>query len=201
MGAILPHMAAELLKRYSIAEYLALERRADTKSEYYHGEIFGIPRANREHCIVVSAIIAALHPLIKAREMYASRMRLRVAATDFFTYPDIVITCDQPQFDDDEFDTLLNPTFLVEVLSPSTEDYDRGRKFAHYRTLPSLLGYLLVAQDRVHVEYFARQADGRWVLTEADDITTVLDLEGVGCRLALAEVYGRMPAGWPDGSS
>ncbi len=192
-------MSAEPQRRYSIAEYLALERQAETKSEYLNGEIFTMAGASREHNLLVTAISATLYPPIKGCELYASDMRVRVPATDLFTYPDLVVVCGEPELEDDHFDTLLNPTLLAEVLSPSTEDFDRGRKFAHYRTLPSLLGYLLVAQDRVHVEYFARQADGRWVLTEGDDMTTVLDLEGIGCRLALAEVYGRMPVGWPDG--
>ena len=96
-------------------------------------------------------------------------------------------------FHDDEVDTLLNPTLIVEVLSPSTEDYDHGTKFAHYRSVPSLQVYLLVAQDRVHVELYERQPDNRWVLSETRDSEETLDLPAVGAKLALADVYDRVP--------
>jgi Uma2 family endonuclease len=120
-------------------------------------------------------------------------MRVRIAATGLYTYPDVVVVCGQPRFEDEERDTLLNPTLIVEVLSPSTEDYDRGRRFAHYRSIPSLQVYLLVRQDRAHVELFTRQRDDRWVLWETDDLGATVDLSAIGATIALADVYDRVP--------
>ena len=114
---------------------------------------------------------------------------MRIPATDLFTYPDVVVVCGEPRFDDSELDTLLNPTLIVEVLSKSTEDYDRGRKFAHYRTVDSLAEYVLLAQDKVHVERFTRQAKDRWQLWETDDVDERLKLESIGCELQLREIY------------
>jgi Uma2 family endonuclease len=104
----------------------------------------------------------------------------------------VVVVCGEPTFDDAELDTLLNPTLIVEVLSKSTEDYDRGTKFAHYRTLVSLREYLLFAQNRVHVEHFARQGADRWLLTETDDAGATLDLPSISCRLAVADAYAKV---------
>jgi Uma2 family endonuclease len=116
-------------------------------------------------------------------------MRVRVSATGLYTYPDVVAACGERRFLDERRDTLLNPSLLVEVLSPSTEAYDRGRKFEHYRSIESLREYLLVASDRVHAELYTRQPDGRWLLTSADRLEDSLDLESVGCRLALLDLY------------
>ena len=194
-------MSAAPLRRYTPAEYLALERQAETKSEFWNGEIFAMAGASFEHGLITMATAVALYPQLPRCRIVPNDLRVRVPATDLYTYPDLVIACEPPRFDDAELDTLLNPTFLVEVLSPSTEDYDRGRKPAHYRTIPSLAGYLLVAQDRVHVELYARQPDGRWLLTETEDRDAVLELPVGGARLAVAEVYARMPEGWPAASS
>lgn len=190
-------MAAEPLQRFTAAEYLALERQAETKSEFWNGEIFAMAGASREHNLIAMAIGSALYPQLKGCELYGSDMRVRVPATDLYTYPALVVVCEPPQFDAEGVDTLVNPSFLIEVLSASTEDYDRGRKPAHYRTIPSLAGYLLVAQDRVHLELVARQSAGRWLLTEVEDREAVLELPIGGARLAVAELYARMPAGWP----
>lgn len=190
-------MAALPLQRLTAAEYLALERQAETKSEFWNGEIFAMAGASFEHGLLVSAASAALYPQLKGCSIIPNDLRVRVPATDLYTYPDLVIVCEPPRFDEADVDTLVNPTFLVEVLSPSTEDYDRGRKPAHYRTIPSLAGYLLIAQDRVHVELVTRQSDGRWLLTEVEDPNTVLELPVGGAQLAVADLYARMPPGWP----
>lgn len=191
-------MAAEPLQRISIAEYLALERQAETKSEYWNGEIFAMAGASFEHGLIITAAAAALYPQLKVCSIIPNYLRVRIPATDLYTYPDLVVVCEPPEFDAEDVDTLLNPSFLVEVLSPSTEDYDRGRKPANYRTIPSLVGYLLVAQDRVHCELVARQPDGRWLLTEVQTMDAVLELPvGGGAKLAIADLYARMPEGWP----
>lgn len=150
--------------------------------------------ASRRHNLVAGNVFAALHAQLAGRggEIYTHDMRVQVPAADLFTYPDVAVACGGPQFADAETDTLVNPTLIVEVLSPTTESYDRGNKFAHYRTLPSLAEYLLLAQDRVHAEHFVRQEDGGWLLTETADIAAALDLPSIRCTLALSAVYDRV---------
>jgi Uma2 family endonuclease len=116
-------------------------------------------------------------------------MRVGVHATGLYTYPDVVVACGERRFLDERRDTLLNPSLLIEVLSPSTETYDRGKKFEHFRSIESLHEYLLVASDRVHAELYTRQPDGRWLFASADRLEDSLDLESIGCRLALADLY------------
>jgi Uma2 family endonuclease len=119
-------------------------------------------------------------------------MRVRVSATGLYTYPDIIVVCDEPQFLDETRDTLLNPSLIVEVLSPSTEAYDRGRKFEHYRSVESLSEYLLVSAERVSAELYTRQPDGRWMLTAAGRLEDSLDLQSAGVHLALADLYQKV---------
>lgn len=187
-------MSAEPQRRLTVEEYLALERESETRHEYLDGEIFAMSGASREHNLIGTNLVAALHPQLKQHgcEQYANDMRVRIPATGLYTYPDVVAVCGEPRFEDDERETLLNPNLVVEVLSPSTEDYDRGRKFAHYRSVPSLQVYLLVAQDRAHVEVFTRQPDDRWLLWETDDLDASFELPAVA-TLAMAEVYDRVP--------
>jgi Uma2 family endonuclease len=119
-------------------------------------------------------------------------MRVRVSFAGLYTYSDISAVCGEPEFDDGQFDTLLNPLVLVEVLSPSTEDYDQGKRFELYRQLPSLREYLVIAQDRLFVEHYVRQDDNSWRLTDRDDKSQMLDLASIGCRLLLADVYDKV---------
>ncbi len=179
--------------RYTPAEYLALERDAATKSEYLDGEVVAMAGASRKDNLITGNVLAALHPQLRGRdcEVYSSDMRVRIPASNRYTYPDVAVVCGEPAFEDAELDTLTNPTLLLEVLSPSTEGFD-WRKFGHYRTVPSLRVYLLVAQDTVHVDHFVRQDDGRWLLAEVADLGATLDLPEIGCTLALADVYDRV---------
>ncbi len=188
-------MTVEAQRRWAWEEYVAHEREVEAKSEFLNGEIFAMSGASRKHNLVAWNIVSALSPQIKKRgcEGYAGDMRVRIPATDLGTYPDLVVVCDGPRFEDDTEDTLLNPTLIIEVLSPSTEDYDHGKKFAHYRSLRSLRVYLLVAQQEVHVELLERQDDNRWVFSETRDIGETLDLPVIGATLALADVYDRVP--------
>jgi Uma2 family endonuclease len=124
--------------------------------------------------------------------VYSSDMRVKISRTGLYTYPDVVVVCDEPRFEDAEVDTLLNPLVLVEVLSPSTADYDRGEKFEHYRTLASLQVYLLIAQERCHVVHYTRQQDNTWLLAETSDIQDCLHLLSIGCDLLLSEVYAKV---------
>jgi len=181
-------------KRYTPEEYLALERQAEHKSQYYDGEIFAMAGASRRHNLIAMNIGSELRTRLRGRpcEVYGSDMRVKVSPTGLYTYPDVVVVCGEPRFEDDHEDTLLNPTLIVEVLSPSTEDYDRGRKFAHYRRIESLAEYVLVAQQEHHVERFRRQETGEWVLRETDRPDDTLALASIDCELALVEVYDKV---------
>ncbi len=175
-------------------EYLALERKADYRSEYFNGEIFAMTGASRRHNLIAVNITREFSQQLKGRpcEVYASDMRVKVAATGLYTYPDIVVVCREPKLEDNRFDTLLNPTLLVEILSKSTAGYDRGEKFEHYRKLPPLAEYLLIAQDKHHVEHYARQPDNQWLLSETNDSQATIDLPSIACRLMLADVYDKV---------
>lgn len=155
--------------RFTPQQYLALERAAETKSEFFNGEIFAMAGASREHNLIATNVVRELSAQLKGRpcETYPGDMRVKVSETGLYTYPDVVVVCGEPRFEDEHGDTLLNPTLVVEVLSPSTEAYDRGEKSSHYRRLASLAEYVLIAQDRCHVERYARRPDGLWLLAEA----------------------------------
>ena len=139
-------------------------------------------------------VVAELRGQLKQRPctVYSTDLRVKVSATGLYTYPDVVVVCDTPQFDDEHKDTLLNPTLIVEVLSDSTKDYDRGDKFEHYRGVPSFMEYVLISQDKHHVEHFARQPDNRWILAETNRVEDTLTLTSINCELALSEVYDKV---------
>jgi len=186
-------MATEPNQRLTIQEYLTLERRSETKSDYLDGEMFAMSGASREHNLIAGNIFASLHAQLdgSASEIYASDMRVRTP-DDLLTYPDVVAVCGEPQFGDAEFDTLLNPVLIVEVLSKSTEVYDRVTKLERYRTIPSLAEILLVAQDRPRVEHWIRQGDGRWVVEDVQDLEATVELPSIGCTLRLKTAYQRV---------
>ena len=184
-------MSALPKKRMTVSEYLAFERGIEERHEYLDGEVFAMGGASWRHGLVTGNVFAALHAQLRGRGCFVqtSDLRVRIPATDLFTYPDVLVVCGEPRFDDAELDTLLNPTLILEVLSKSTEDYDRGRKFAHYRTVASLEEYVLLAQGTVHVERFIRKSPDRWELWETDDVDAELELPAIGCRLVLREIY------------
>ena len=175
-------------------EYLAIERKAESKSEYFHGEMFAMAGASERHVLIVTNVVAELRgqPRHRPCTVYSTDLRVRVSPTGLYTYPDVVVVCGQPQFADDQKDTLLNPTLIVEVLSESTKDYDRGGKFEHYRTLTSLREYVLIDQDKYHVEHFVRQPENRWLLSETNRLGDTIRLPSIDCDLALAEVYDKV---------
>ena len=150
--------------------------------------------AGEEHNLIVMNIAASLHNQFRGRpcKVYANDMRIKVSPTGLYTYPDVVAVCEDAQLEDAHLDTLLNPTVLIEVLSRSTEAYDRGEKAEHYRRLPSLAEYLLVSQDKPHLEHYLRQPDDRWLLSEISDMHALVSLPAIACTLALAAVYDRV---------
>lgn len=175
-------------------QYLEIERKAEFKSEYFNGEMFAMAGARLAHNLLVGNLVTSLNLQLRSKAclVLPSDMRVRVSATNLYTYPDVIGICDEPQFLDDQTDTLLNPGLIVEVLSPSTEAYDRGRKFDHYKSIESLREYLLVASDRVHADLYTRQADGRWLLTSADKQEDSLTLESIGAKLIMADLYEKV---------
>jgi Uma2 family endonuclease len=164
------------------AEYLARERKAEFRSEFYRGEMFAMAGASRAHILIAGSISANANLALRDRpcEVYQVDMRVKVRASGLYTYPDVVIVCGEPRFEDAAFDTLNNPTVLFEVLSESTEAYDRGAKATHYRKIPSLKEYVLVSQDEARCDRFVRQSDGSWILREI--LGARSDTRNRGCR-------------------
>ena len=173
-------------------EYLAFERKAITKHEYLRGEIVAMSGASNAHNLITGDVFAELHSQLKGGKclVYTGDMRVKSDSTTSYFYPDITVVCDKPRFEDYTFDTLLNPIVVIEVLSPSTEAYDRGEKFWHYQQLNSLREYILVSQDRVYVEHYLRQGS-QWPLTEFYALTDVLPLVSIECALQLRDIYSR----------
>lgn len=176
------------------AEYLERERRAEFKSEYFQGEMFAMAGASRRHGLITTNLIREISQQLKGKpcEVYSSDLRLRVTAAGLYTYPDVIVACGDIQFADDQKDTILNPVLLIEVLSESTRDYDRGRKFQYYRTLPSLVEYLTVAQDEPHVEQYTRQNGGQWLLQEFSEMSETIRLVSFPGVLPLTEIYDKV---------
>jgi Uma2 family endonuclease len=184
---------APVTKRYTPEEYLALERKATYKNEYRSGFIIAMSGASRKHNLIAGNLHALVWNQLTGRpcEVYMGDMRVRTSPTGLYTYPDVVAVCDEPRFLDDEFDTFLNPTLIVEVLSPSTEDYDRGDKFDQYRAIRSLREYVVVAQDEVQVERFVKRGR-KWIHTMYRDLGDTLALESIGCAIPLRPIYARV---------
>ena len=174
-------------------EYIALERKADYKSEYFNGHIIAMAGASSEHNLIIGDIFYGLYPELRQRGclVYTSDMRVRPSPGDTYVYPDVVVVCGEPEFEDDAFDTLLNPIVIVEVLSPSTEVYDRGEKFTRYKQLASLQEYVLVSQDKVQVEHYRRHGT-QWGLSHYRELEDVLRLPAIGCELPLRDIYARV---------
>jgi Uma2 family endonuclease len=179
------------------AEYLARERAAEFKSEFYRGEMFAMAGANRRHVRICMNLTSGLHersPGSKC-EAFNSDIRVKVSETGLYTYPDASISCGDIQFEDGTQDVLLNPKVIFEVLSKSTERRDRGWKFDQYTRLPSMIEYVLVSQEQLLVERFVRQPDGNWMLERLNDLNSSLNLESVGIKLGLHEIYSDVEFG------
>ena len=174
-------------------EYLVKEREAEFKSEYRNGQIVMMPGASREHVLIAGNIFGELYIQLLDRtcEVYVNDMRVKVSDSGLYTYPEVVVVCDEPRFEDGYFDTLLNPTVIVEVLSPSTEDYDRHGKFHSYQTLESLQEYILVSQNEVHIEQYIRQ-DEEWQLMEYISLDDVVINASIECKLAIKAIYAKV---------
>ena len=174
-------------------EYLELERKSEIRSEYIAGRMYAMTRASRRHGLIAGNFFRELSSQLRTRacEAFMNDLRVKVSPTGMYTYPDIVAVCGEVLLEDEHFDTLLNPTVIVEVLSESTEAYDRGEKFAHYRRLETLREYVLVAQDKIRVEHFRREGE-EWILSEVSGPDATVHLASIDCHVAVAAIYEKV---------
>ena len=182
---------AQPAKRLTETEYLELERHAEFKSEFFDGEVFAMSGGTPLHSQIAANLIQVIGRRLREGRciVYTSDLRLKVEATGLLTYPDLSVVCGPLQFAAGTEDTMVNPTVIVEVLSDSTEAYDRGKKFENYRQMPSLREYLLVGQKGPRIEQFVRQESEQWLLREAAGLEATLALPSLDIKISLAEVF------------
>ncbi|MBI1759932.1 MAG: Uma2 family endonuclease [Acidobacteria bacterium] len=184
-------MSPQVQPALTFDEYLELDREAEFRSEFANGRMEGMAGGSKEHALIAFNLSGEFALQLKNRPCLAfgSDLRLAVLTKKHGRYPDLSIVCGQPEFY--QQDTLTNPTVLIEILSPSTEAKDRGEKAEEYRGIASLQEYLLIAQDRYHVEHYARQPDQRWLLTEFKELHETVQLTSINCQLKLADIYDK----------
>ncbi len=187
-------MTAQPTTPLSEEAYLALERASPIKHEYLRGRIFAMTGAKEPHNLIAGNTLAALHAQLRRKpcRVYPSDMRVKVVQTGLNTYPGVMVVCGQPQFTDDVRDTVVNPTVIIEVLSASTERYDRGLKFQNYRTIDTLRDYILISQSSHRIEHYTRQDHGLWLLQECTSLDQTVTLRSIDCTLLLADIYEKV---------
>jgi Uma2 family endonuclease len=181
-------------KPITVDEYFGMEEADEFRNEYYHGEIFAMTGASFNHNLIAGNIFACCHEYFQDSDCYVfmSDMRVQVDPAKHYTYPDLSITCGDIDFVDGRDDTVSNPVAIIEILSESTRDYDRGSKFKAYRKISSLTDYILVDQYSYYVEYFYRNEHGKWVLDEYDNVGDVLNIQSINLELSLNTIYDRV---------
>jgi len=174
-------------------EYLALQRKSETRSEYIARRTIALPRSNMRHGLINGNLFRELSSPLRGRagQAHAAALRIKVSATEMYAYPDIVALCAKPLLEDEHLDTLLNPSVIVEVLSDSTELHDRGEKFANYRRIDSLREYVLVSQERICIELYRRDAD-KWIFSEVSGPDAVLHLVSIDCHVPVSTIYEKV---------
>ena len=179
---------------YTVEEYLALEREAAFKSEYFQGEIYAMAGGRPMHGAIAMNLAREFVHQLKGKPcwVFSSDVMIRTNPNGLFSYPDLSIACEELTFHDSKEDIITNPILIVEVVSDSTEAYDRGKKFRLYQQIETFTDYLLVAQDEPHIDHYEKQADGRWLLTSAIGLGANLPIPSLGCTLSLAEVYDKI---------
>ncbi len=185
-------MAANPDRRYTLEEYLELDRTSEERLEFRDGEVFCMSGGSEWHYEIESNIHSFLKTTLRPRgcRVFTGNVRIKVPSAPPYRYADVSALCGEAKFEEiGGVDALVNPQLIVEVLSPSTEAYDRGDKFTHYKSIPTLREYLLIAQDRPHVTRLYKQEDGLWIHTDVNDMEATLTLTSLGCELPLAEVY------------
>lgn len=184
-------MAQPAVKHISQKEYLDFERNALDKHEYYKGEIFAMSGASYEHNLIESNLRGLLHSFLKGKKCkaFGSNLRIHIPSNTLYTYPDILVICNEPVFVDDEFDTVVNPSVIIEILSPSTANYDRGSKFDLYREIETLQDYILIDSKAVHVVNYTRNDDNTWTLFETKILTDTIAIHSINFTTTLSEIY------------
>lgn len=171
-------------------EYLRIERAAEFKSEFHDGQRSALAGASPNHALLANRIGALLDLQVPANcRTFNTDLRIKIASTDAYTYADCTVICGEPRYSSEQKDVILNPALIVEVLSPSTEGYDRGKKFELYRTIESFREYLLIHQDRRRVEQYSKQNDGSWLLREHAGLEDSVVIPNLGVRIPLADLY------------
>jgi Uma2 family endonuclease len=192
-------MSTSALKRFTVSEYLAFERQSETKHEFFDGEIFAMAGGTAAHSVIAGNVNGELRQSLKGRPCTVYNSDMRIACpSGLRTYPDISVGCGAPKFEDGDLDTLLNPLVIIEVLSPSTEKYDRGKKFANYQGIPSLREFVLIAQDQMRIEHYSREPGAdEWVLRTATDPASIVRFPSLDCEVPLSEIYDKvqLPSG------
>jgi len=185
-------MSLQLKQRYSLEEYFALELASEEKYEYFNGDVFCMSGVSPNHSQIEGNLVTVLNNTLRKRgcRVFTSNLRIKVPAAPPYRYPDLTVLCDKPVYEEiGGIDALINPTLMIEVLSTSTEAFDRGDKFTYYKSIPGFREYLLIAQHRPHVTHYVKQSGGKWEYEEANDPTAELYLPSVDCTLSLGEVY------------
>jgi Uma2 family endonuclease len=179
--------------RFTVSEYLRLEREAQERHEFRDGEILAMAGGTVNHSLICVNFAAELRAALKGKpcRVYESNLRVRIPRTPLYTYAEALVICGKLEYDpaDESLQTIVNPTLLAEVLSPTTEGYDRGEKFRRYREIESLKEYVLISQDATNVETFFRQPDGTWVLAAAAGLEANIRLASLGVELSLSEIF------------
>ena len=188
-------MSAQEKLIYTPEIYLELEREATERSEFVNGDVFMMAGASRKHNTLSTNLVIELGTQFKNRDCQVYSSDMRVNLEENYVYPDVMVACEPQQFDDESLDNLLNPVLIVEVLSKSTESYDRGDKFLMYRRLPSLLHYVLVCQKRLQVEHYQRQENNQWLLTVLNQSSDYLVIESLAVRVKLEDIYAKVDLG------
>ena len=183
-------MATLPVSRLTEEQYLEIERAAETKSEFYDGQMFSMAGGSPNHALLGNRIGALLDRSVPPGcRVFNSELRIKVPAARLYTYPDCSVICGDLQYADGQPDVILNPLLIVEVLSPSTEGYDRGKKFELSRTVPTFREYLIIHQDRRHVEHYSKQDDGGWLLRDYTEATGVIAIARLNIQIPLADLY------------
>ncbi|MBI3210105.1 MAG: Uma2 family endonuclease [Candidatus Solibacter usitatus] len=184
-------MASQSTTFLTEEEYLAIERKAETKSEYFRGEMFAMSGGSFSHASLSTNIVGELRSLLRTKHcrVLTEAMRLRVSTSGLYTYPDVMVVCGKPEFVDGVKDTLVNPVLIFEVLSTSTEAHDRGFKLEHYQKIPSVREFVMVSQTEPRVEVYRRQEGDNWLLINIRGLDATVRLESVDCSIAMDEIY------------
>ena len=187
-------MLPQLKTKMTPEEYLDAERISETRHEFLDGTIFAMTGASRKHNQITSNLVRILGNYLSEKpcSVYSSDMRVKSEKARKYSYPDVVVSCENEEFEDEKEDTLLNPLLIIEVLSESTEAYDRGDKFFYYRQIESFVEYILISQKNGRLERFIRQSDNAWLYSEFNFIDAEVELSSINCKICLKEIYEKV---------